>query len=147
MADISDLISREEAAKRLEAQAEKWKGSFSGEAFAFAAKIVRGVPSANEPHWATEQAYKNGYEAGKKDALKGVVISNLETTTQWIPVSERLPKQFGIYNVAIKDIDGVHRDCADFDPFDRSWFPTMCYTKNYVVTHWMPLPEPPKGEE
>ena len=114
----ADLISREEAAKRLETQAEKWKGSFSGEAFEFAAKIVRGVPSATD----NSVGYK------------------------WIPVSERLPKHFGIYNVAIKDIDGVHRDCADFDPFARSWFPTMCYTKNYVVTHWMPLPEPPKGE-
>lgn len=45
---MNDLISREEAAKRLEALAEQREGSFSGEAFEFAAKVVRGVPSATD---------------------------------------------------------------------------------------------------
>jgi hypothetical protein len=42
----NDVISRTEAAERLEACARLWAGSFSGEAFEFAAKIVRGTPTA-----------------------------------------------------------------------------------------------------
>ena len=31
--------------------------------------IANGVTFREDAHWATEQAYKNGYEAGKKDAV------------------------------------------------------------------------------
>lgn len=51
MNDISDLISREEAAKRLEAIAEKHDRMamhYDESCFLFAAKIVRGVPSATD---------------------------------------------------------------------------------------------------
>ena len=43
--------------------------------------IANGVTlQSRDCYWATEQAYKNGYEQGKKDAVK------------WIPVAERLPE-------------------------------------------------------
>ena len=72
---------------------------------------------------ATEIAYKNGYEQGKKDALK------------WIPVSEP-PKERGCYLISVKHwLDGK----------------LSCYWKKGDrveltprVTHWTPLPEPPK---
>jgi hypothetical protein len=98
---------------------------------------------------ATEQAYKNGYEQGKKDALK------------WIPVSERLPKEDGKYlvnknlfgtpyistirfakvgeNVCAYDLKGQKNVWYDYDS-EAGYFPVD------TVTHWMPLPEPPKGE-
>ena len=88
---------------------------------------------------ATEKAYKNGYEQGKKDALK------------WIPVSERLPDKDGAYlvrwkNKSVGDAEYESR-CGSFGYWldiywdkDAEWYP-------YVdITHWMPLPEPPKGE-
>ena len=43
--NASDCISRKEAAKRLQALAAKRQGTFSGDAFAFAAKVVLGVPA------------------------------------------------------------------------------------------------------
>ena len=83
---------------------------------------------------ATEQAYKNGYEAGKP---------------KWIPVTERLPEYFGTFLVAIDEVHGEKRisvDAADFDPERKSWTTWNYFCAGYKVTHWMPLPEPPKGE-
>ena len=86
-------------------------------------------------------------------------IANGVTVQQWIPVSERLPeeewkrycsendcdlypcmcgiknKMYGCVWVAILFFTG--QDFVDCDDF-------ICYTKS--VTHWMPLPQPPKGE-
>ena len=101
-----------------------------------------------------ELAYKKGYEQGKQDALKAVVISNLETTTKWIPVTERLP----MYNVdvlvyrpamamkvLVSSYEGYYGE--DDNEWHEGW---VRYGKglggNSVITHWMPLPEPPKGE-
>ena len=82
-------------------------------------------------HWATEQAYKNGYEAGKP---------------KWIPVTERLPGYEPVLcykagrGVRIgKLLDATYADGVQaFMDRDRTFA--------FGVTHWMPLPEPPKGE-
>lgn len=126
---MNDLISRNEAAKRLEDLAKKREGSFSGEAFEFAAKVVRGVPAADVPHWATEQAYKNGYEQGMKDALK------------WITVTERLPEESGEYLVYCGEYDGICVLYYEILKTKGKW-----RTQWKQVTHWMPLPKLPKGE-
>lgn len=121
---MSDLISREEAAKRLEALAEQRKGSFSGEAFAFAAKIVRGVPSA----------------------------------VRWIPVTERFPN-LELVEVSAEDMDLfpclVSKNTQKLRKgklVTKAWYDGIgfldsdCIDITKEVTHWMPLPEPPKGE-
>ena len=66
--------------------------------------------------------------------------------SKWIPVTERLPEHFGVFIVAIREPckERVGKDCADFDPFEKTWLPSMCWDKGYEITHWMPLPEPPK---
>ena len=76
------------------------------------------------------------------------LIANGVTIQEWIPVTERLPEHFGVFIVAIREPykERVGKDCADFDPFAKTWLPSMCWDKGYAVTHWMPLPEPPKGE-
>lgn len=75
---------------------------------------------------ATETAYKNGYEQGKKDALK------------WIPVSERLP-EYGQEVIAYTGnlLKTIVMTYMFWNPEYDTWV---------HVTHWMPLPEPPKGE-
>lgn len=53
---------------------------------------------------------------------------------RWIPVEERLP-DVGIEVLIYSEDDGV---CVDYYGGDSFGY--------YDVTHWMPLPEPPKGE-
>lgn len=98
---------------------------------------------------ATEQAFRNGYEKGKKDALK------------WIPVSERLPEKDGRYLVFKRhwnntwfDVLGFAKNGERVSKYDLEnakdvWYG---YDSEYgyfsvdSVTHWMPLPEVPKED-
>lgn len=89
-----------------------------------------------------------------KDIAKRLVengatfVEDINALSKWIPVDERLPEHFGVFIVAIREPckERVGKDCADFDPFAKTWLPSMCWDKGYKITHWMPLPEPPKGE-
>jgi hypothetical protein len=95
-------------------------------------------------HDATEQAYKNGYEQGKKDAVK------------WIPVTERLPeddlpketKRVQIRCFVFTDKGSVKTCVRERGRTKRNgvwgytawWWSKTDFAK---PTHWMPLPEPP----
>jgi hypothetical protein len=79
---------------------------------------------------ATEQAYKRGYEKGKQDAMK------------WIPVTERLPKNF-------VSVLGCMTDAGDFPPVRECYtvgnaffFPAL--GDKHPVSYWCEMPEPPK---
>ena len=62
------------------------------------------------------------------------------TMAEWISVKDRLPKEGEVVVVYIKPKVGVGYAevdiylMGDFDEYSEG------------VTHWMPLPEPPKGE-
>lgn len=84
-----------------------------------------------DEHTSHEQAYKNGYEKGKQDAMK------------WIPVTERLPD--GYEGVLVYGQMQDHYRACYYDPYCREFF-TMDDRLVGRVTHWMPLPTPPKGE-
>ena len=62
------------------------------------------------------------------------LIANGVTVQKWIPVSERLPEK----NNEVLVYDGKF-------VFSKS-FLDVSYVSKYGVTHWMPLPQPPKGE-
>ena len=78
----------------------------------------------------------------------GVTFAKDTNVPSWIPVVERLPDHFGVFIVAIREPGRVRvgKDCADFDPFAKTWLPSLCWDKGYEVTHWMELPEPPKED-
>ena len=78
-----------------------------------------------DKHTATEMAYKNGYAKGYADA-----------TPKWIPVTERLPEKEGTY-IVHGNLGGV---------FGLFYDDMLSGSFKQMVTHWMPLPEPPKGE-
>lgn len=91
-----------------------------------------------DKYTATEQAYKNGYEkgyeAGKRDAVK------------WIPASERLPEKEGRYLCVVRighKSGAVYVQIMNGDKYGFS----LEHIYNDDVTHWMPLPEPPKEDE
>ena len=73
------------------------------------------------------------------------LIANGVTVQKWIPGSERLPGGMDWVLCACKDnevrILAYDYIMDDWDIFGR---PNSYYGKGFV-THWMPLPEPPKN--
>ena len=73
------------------------------------------------------------------------LIANGVTVQEWIPVKERLPQEKVNCIVHYK-----HAYCDN----DDYWAIGMCFYDGekfqldpaYKVTHWMPMPQPPKGE-
>ena len=93
-----------------------------------------------DKYTAQEMAFKHGYEKGYEAGKP-----------KWIPVGERFPKlESYVYSVDVlfyQYEDGIHTGYVDLqtgvwkDRYSRDIYP------DYKVTHWMPLPEPPKEEE
>lgn len=81
-------------------------------------------------HEATEQAYKKGYEDGKP---------------KWIPVTERLPHK-NMRVLACYTFDGYMQFVQVLDYYATDKKPHFQHEGDGMrVTHWMPLPKPPKG--
>lgn len=60
---------------------------------------------------------------------------------KWIPVTERLPEPFEIVII----FDRKHNHVIDgYMTRHKEWIGVRM---NHEVTHWMPLPEPPKEVE
>ena len=83
-----------------------------------------------------------------KEMIADHLIANGVTVQKWIPVTERLPEG---RRFLVTDIDGyvgeaymhegkIYWMCDDYDDF---W----ADVHTVDVTHWMPLPEPPKTSE
>lgn len=79
-------------------------------------------------------------EPGKARKL----IEDSPAVREWIPVSERLPENF-------VSVLGYMTDAGEFPPVrecytvgNAFYFPALC--DRHPVSHWMPLPEPPKEE-
>lgn len=71
-------------------------------------------------------------------------IKRLQDATKWIPVTERLPdvnKFVLVYGEGI--VGEATRDGTDGKFY---WAGSDEYCSAIDVTHWMPLPSPPKGE-
>lgn len=68
------------------------------------------------------------------------------STCRWVPVSERLPEKDGKYLVVVAG-DKIE------EPYVLTWyffdghFEAFVYFPTRYITHWMPLPEPPKEEQ
>lgn len=74
------------------------------------------------------------------------LIANGVTVQKWIPVSERLPEKMEWVMCACVDGEvNILRYDHIMDDWDLFHRPNRCYKKEYV-THWMPLPDVPKGE-
>lgn len=90
--------------------------------------------------------YVNGKCNGMcSECTAELLIANGVTVQEWIPVSERLPEingrvlvyrpgmPFEIHVARYSDIGWNRWDAIDDN------------TPHGAITHWMPLPEPPKG--
>ena len=78
------------------------------------------------------------------------LIKNGVTVQEWIPVTERLPKEGEYVLCVLKGFNcGGKIQVCKFVPADK--FKDKPYFEHFrngfpSVTHWMPLPQPPKGE-
>ena len=90
-----------------------------------------------------------------KTVVEALEIASLQ---KWIPVAEQLPEKDGLYLVVA---------CDEGCPYGEGiWYDTVVVTAEYyddgrwvwyengteydlcdIVTHWMPLPQPPKEGE
>ena len=73
------------------------------------------------------------------------MMDNGVTVQEWVPVKERLPQE---------NVDCIVHYKHAYCDNDDYWAIGMCFYDGekfqfdpaYKVTHWMPIPQPPKGE-
>ena len=97
-----------------------------------------------------------------KGEFADYLIQNGVTVQEWISVKDRLPEEDGSYLVTTNSFgdrqsvkfrwfakDGENVDAYDLAGQKDVWYlyDSECgYVSIKTVTHWMPLPLPPKGE-
>lgn len=99
-----------------------------------------------------------------KLAIEALKKENSVTVQEWIPVDDRLPEEDGTYLTALNHHFGAHQGVSirkfakDGETVDEHelagqkyvWYfydSEYGYVPTDSVTHWMPLPEPPKEVE
>ena len=84
------------------------------------------------------------------DFIADFLIHSGVTVQEWVSVDERLPKEGEYVLCVLKGFNyGGKIQVCKFVPADK--FKDKPYFEHFrngfpSVTHWMPLPEPPKGE-
>ena len=103
------------------------------------------------------------YESGEQlnnDEIASHLIANGVTVQEWISVEDRLPRDEQAVLVIAHGWGGrlVYVGSHKRVEAQKSWLTGITnkssewllwgwsYLKEPMVTHWMPLPEPPKGE-
>ena len=86
------------------------------------------------------------------------MMANGVTVQEWISVDDRLPEETGRYlavkkRIAPDELGGNRTDIVILRFFVDDGFRMPTHIPDWIngeineeVTHWMPLPEPPKGE-
>lgn len=117
------------------------------------------VDECNEkcPYWMEDDKfdlYSPHAEISDEYQLCRAVVDMLEQDAPgWISVKDRLPKENGTYLVFAPTYSGGSSsglDCTNgvmFARWRKHWsIEVGYYRRPNCVTHWMPLPEPPKEE-
>ena len=88
------------------------------------------------------------------------LIEHGVTVQEWIPVTERLPERDKEVLLIVHGWEDrlYYTGCLHRQEAERSWLTGIeskasdwkiwgfSYLREPIVTHWMPLPNPPKGE-
>ena len=82
------------------------------------------------------------YLGGLEEKIADHLIANGVTSEKWIPVTERLPDE-GRHVLAWSEVGDVY-ETAFWNGV--RWIVTWEHDEFVGVTHWMPLPEPPREE-
>ena len=101
------------------------------------------------------EAYADFLDWDTKDEMVDSIMELLATDKnvghKWIPVTERLPDKAEKCLAVVKSLFGKGNPYIQLMWYGKNGFhysdPDFGYMNmNRYVTHWMPLPEPPKGE-
>ncbi|MDC9624097.1 DUF551 domain-containing protein [Xenorhabdus sp. XENO-7] len=68
---------------------------------------------------------------------------------EWIKCSDRLPETYDDILLVVDGSNDIHVGYFILDEYEGKCFHSLgedLFFKIEYVTHWMPLPEPPKGE-
>ena len=119
-------------------------------------KVIKGLECMKSIKRPTEEdcascGYKESFDCGRDVGNDALALIKKQ---EWIPVSDRLPKS--IANKVIVYLQ--HEDLVSqigYGHYEKFQGEEMWYDlehneqfskRGYTVTHWMPLPESPKGE-
>lgn len=92
--------------------------------------------------------------------IASYLIKNGVTVQEWIPVTERLPERDKEVLLIVHGWEDrlYYTGCLHRQEAERSWLTGIeskasdwkiwgfSYLREPSVTHWMPMPQPPKGE-
>ena len=79
--------------------------------------------------------------SGTSEEIADHLIDNGVTVQEWISVKDRLPEDQEEVLVCTRSKNGIRNIDKGYMAIDR-----FIHRGCAEVTHWMPLPEPPKGE-
>lgn len=99
------------------------------------ADIMRELPTPKDH-------YDNGYYSGLDRAFE--LIEQAPTVGQWIPVSEQLPEGREDVLVVAFWHEKWNVLMGWYAPAGAVWHIGSMEETSFPVSHWMPLPEPPK---
>lgn len=88
-------------------------------------------------------------EAGSfTEYLADCLINNCVTVQEWIPVTEMLPEPFVPVLACIPSEEPLPTVHESYIADHGAWVCILTAEryKTGEVTHWMPIPQPPKGE-
>ena len=94
------------------------------------------------------------------EAVADYLLDNGVTVQEWIPVTDRLPERDKEVLLIVHGWEDrlYYTGCLHSQEAERSWLTGIeskasdwkiwgfSYLREPIVTHWMPLPNPPKGE-
>ena len=88
------------------------------------------------------------FTTGIKQAIDEIPAADVQEVRHWISVKDRLPnpeERVLVFVKALGKIDNIHKDVITTNWITSSgnWIGNWKDIGNYVITHWMPLPDPP----
>ena len=88
----------------------------------------------------------NDYSDHTEDEyIADTLLDNGVTVQEWVDVKDRLPEESGMYIVTANDGHAQRVSFVQWQKKNRMW--NLTGARSYWrVTHWMPMPQPPKGE-
>ena len=79
------------------------------------------------------------------EAVADYLLDSGVTVKEWVNVKDRLPEESGMYIVTANDGHAQRVSFVQWQKKNRMW--NLTGARSYWrVSHWQPLPQPPKGE-